>query len=82
MVTVALLDEIGQVQSLAHVAAGNIDDQAQVGLNHAFPSFSVSLEDSAGQKFFLSRCQQGSFIDLAQVGLQGALDDQLPRSKQ
>ncbi len=71
---VALLDQVLQAQPLAGVAAGDVDDQAQVGAHHAVAGLAVAVLDPVGELLLLVRVEQRRLVDLAQVGLQRRLD--------
>ena len=75
---VAFLDEVLQAQALAGVAAGDVDDQAQVGADHAVAGLAVAVLDAVGQLLLLLGVEQRRLVDLAEVGLQRRLDRIIP----
>ena len=49
---VAFFDQVLQAEALARVAAGDVDDEPQVGTHHTVASCRVALADTPGQLFF------------------------------
>ena len=70
---IAFFDQIRQVQALADIVAGYVDDEAEVGADHGIPSGGIAPTDQAGQLFLLGRRKQRRLIDFTQVGLQRRL---------
>ncbi len=51
---VAFLDQVGLGQTIAGIAAGDVDDESQVGKNHLASGFEVLMvEQALGQIAFL-----------------------------
>ena len=75
---VAFLDQVLQAQSLAGVAAGDVDDQAQVGPDHAIAGLAVAVLDAVGKLLFLLGVEQRGLVDLAEIGFQRRLDRIIP----
>ena len=71
---VPLGDQVLEVEALADVAAGDVDDQAEVGADHAVAGLDVAQADLLGERFFLVSRQERRLVDLAQVGFQRRLD--------
>ena len=67
------LIKIEQRQADALVVAGDLDDQAQVGLDHLLAGLLVAFLDARGQLDLLLRGQQLDLADLAQVKLDGGV---------
>ena len=55
---VAFLDQVLQAQALAGVAAGDVDDQAQVGADHLVAGLAVAVLDAVGQLLLLVGVEQ------------------------
>ena len=70
---VSLFDEVLQAESLAGIAAGDIDHQPQVGADHAVAGLHVAAADGHGQLVLVVGRQQRGLVDLPQVGFQGRL---------
>ena len=70
---VSFFDEVLQAQSLAGIAAGDIDHQAQVGADHAIAGLHVAAADGHGQVVLVVGREQRGLVDLPQVGFQGRL---------
>ncbi len=70
---VSLFDQVLQAESLAGVAAGDVDHQPQVGADHAIAGLHVAAADGHGQFVLVVGREQGGLIDLPQVGFQGRL---------
>ncbi len=70
---VPFLDQVLEGQSLADIAPGDVDDQAEVGPDHPVARHLVALGDPVSQFLLLVGGQQGHLVDLPEVGLQGAL---------
>ena len=75
---IAFLDEVLQAQPLAGVAAGDVDDQTQVGADHPIAGFAVAVLDAVGEVLFFFGVEQRRFVDLAEVGFQRRLDRIIP----
>ncbi len=70
---VAFADQVEQRQADAFVVAGDLHDQAQVGLDHLLARLLVALLDARGQFDFLLRREQFDLADFAQVKLDGGV---------
>jgi hypothetical protein len=57
-----------QAQSLAGVAPGDIDHQAQVGADHAIAGTDVPFADLDRKLALLLGAEQGRLVDFAQIG--------------
>ena len=71
---VAFLDQVLQTESLAGVAAGYVDHQAQVGTDHPVPGIIVATLNPVGQLLLLVGIEERSFIDLTEICFQGRLN--------
>ena len=71
---IAFLDQVLQAQPLAGVTAGDVDDEAEVGADHAVAGLAVAVLDAVGQLLFFFRVEQRRFVDLAEVGFQRRLN--------
>ena len=63
---VAFVDQVLQAETLAGVAAGDVDDEAQVGAHHAVAGFAVAVLDAVGELLLFVRRQERRLIDFAQ----------------
>ena len=70
---VAFVDQIQQRQAEVLIVAGDLDHQAQIGLDHLLAGLFVALFDAGGQLDFLLRRQQLDLADFAQIKLDGGI---------
>src|SRR5262249_45829064 len=71
---IAFFYEVLQAQSLAGVAAGNVDHEAKVGAHHPVAGFAVAVLDPVGQLLLFVGAQKRRLVDLAEVRLEWGLD--------
>ena len=76
---VALLDEVEEGEPAAHVALGDRDHEAQVGLDEDGLGGHVAPLDALGERYLLRGRQQGYAADLAQVHAHGVVGVRLDR---
>ncbi len=78
---VAFLDQVLQTQAFAGVAAGDVDDQSQVGADHPVAGPDVAVADPMAEFLLVVGGQQSRFVDFAEVGFQRRLDRALRLSR-
>ena len=64
---VALLDQVEQRQDPVHVALGDRDDEAQVGLDELALGVHVAAFDAPGQRDLFHGAEQGHFAERLQI---------------
>ena len=70
---VAFLDEVGLVEAVAVVAAGDGDDDAQVGQDELFGGFDVAAYFAFGEVVFFFGGEHGDAVDGVDVLFQAAV---------
>src|SRR5213079_2166493 len=71
---VALLDQVLQAKAFAGVAAGDVDDEAEVGADHLVAGGLVAVLNAVSELLFLVGGKKRGLIDLAEISLQRRLD--------
>ncbi len=66
---IALFNQIFKIQSVADVAAGDVDDQAEVGPHHPLARFVVAVLDAVDELLFFLGVEQGRLVNLAEICL-------------
>ena len=71
---VSLLDEVGERQATIGVAAGDVDDEAEIGADHVIAGLGIPLADRHRQFLLLVCRQKRRVVDLTEIGFERVLN--------